>query len=121
MTNLPKPETIAEQLSFGVVRVTTKTDQGNFIGTGYICQILFEENVISHVLVTNRHVVDDAVLVEFDVHFVTGENRDLPSSETIAIVLNNQNTFAVLHPNCDLVCFLLSPLFNEAASKGYEP
>ncbi len=120
MVALPKPTTLVEQLNFTVLRIVAGSQTGNAqIGTGYVCLVEFEQNLSTHVLVTNRHVVEDAQWVSFDVHLAAESDDAMPDSETVNINIATGHAPAVLHPRCDLVAIVITAAINTTtASRG---
>ncbi|MCU4160870.1 serine protease [Acidiphilium sp. AL] len=124
MANLLKPSTLAEHLNFAVLRIVAANHQTGSaqIGTGYVCVVKFAENLVTHVLITNKHVVDGANLISFDVHLATGEADTEPDSETVAVNVSVEQVPVIWHPHCDLVAIMITPAINAAvAVKGRKP
>lgn len=116
MPSLAKPTTLAENLNFTVLRVVATHQDGSAqIGTGYICLVELTDTITTQVLITNRHVVEGANALLFDVHLAS-ESEEAPDTETAQINLSLSDTFALVHPACDLVAILVSPAINKVAA-----
>jgi hypothetical protein len=117
MTDLPKPGTLSELLNFAVLRIVAANHQTGSaqIGTGYVCVVEFARDLGTHVLVTNKHVIDGANLISFDVHLATGEGDAAPDSDTATITVSAGQVPVIMHPRCDLVAILITPAIEAAA------
>lgn len=97
------PQTKTEQLLFCTTRIETSTGTG----TGFFFRFQIDEEKGIDVLVTNKHVVRNAVEIRFSVHI---KENNTPSDENILI-----SHFAQWfdHPTLDICCTPINPLFME--------
>lgn len=101
------PQTKTEQLLFCTTRIATNTGTG----TGFFFQFQLDEKQSMPVLVTNKHVVEDADEISFSVHI---KENGIPTNENI-LITHQAQWFE--HPTLDLCCTLVDPIFIEFQSK----
>lgn len=114
----------AEQLTRNTVRlVCTKADGSLSFGTGFFFSLLKSESVSAPVIVTNKHVVKDAVSLQFSISrlpepsILTNE-RILP----ISISVNLQQR--IIHhpdPSVDLCLIPVADFLNQLVSSKVNP
>lgn len=114
------PMSIADQLAYSTVRIScTKKDGKNSVGTGFLFDFAFEKNSTAPVIVTNRHVVEGALVGDF---LLTEAAKDgTPSRENfMPIRLDAFESFWLKHPSrdVDLCAMPIAPLIREAQRAG---
>lgn len=117
---------ISDQLRYMTVRIlTSKQEDTNWTGSGtgflYLCQ---KENFLAPMLVTNKHVIDGAVVIGFTFHVTTDSNETpLPGAGRL-ISIRSRELPIVRHPdpNVDLAGIPLAGIIEHAVGKeGWQP
>lgn len=113
-----RPKTISEQLIFSTVRIEIELSNGKIgTGTGFFFNFKIEGEKIIPVIITNKHVVKDAIKGRFSLH--EGEIIDsvvVPNGKFIPVELDNFEKRWISHPNeeVDLCAMFFQPLRVEA-------
>ena len=109
--------TLSEKLTYSTIRLTCKNNSGLMsIGTAFVMSFCFRENRNVPVLITNRHVVENCDIFEFE--FCTAKEDGSPDDlKTKSITLKNVNW--INHPNkaIDLCCLPIAPILKEATDE----
>lgn len=117
-----KPNVLSEYALFSTVRIETSySSGGNGVGTGFFYDIPLENDTELPMIITNKHVVNDALVGSFKLHESTGEdNNRAPSGAFINVKMNNFKDRWIYHPRAevDLCAMPFQPLRSEAESKG---
>lgn len=113
--------TTAENLLYTTVKLTMiKEDNIIGSGTGFFYNVLIDDNLISTILVTNRHVVEgcDNIIAQF--HIAESPEHLFPSGEFGAVQIEIDLKFVALHPdpNVDLCGIPISRLMAEPWNDG---
>lgn len=111
---------VIEQLTHSTVRIETVLSDGSVCtGTGFYMNFLQKEDECIPVIVTNKHVVHDAVIGNFHVTAATSDG--LPETGNHQqFQIKDFEQRCVKHPdsNIDLAAFLIGPLVNKVQSSG---
>ncbi len=109
------------QLLFSTVRISTKNYDGRIgSGTAYFFHLKLDDNQVVPILITNKHVIENAILGEFLVHEAMmdkNDNKLAPSGKSCRIVFEKDfHKEWHLHPNknVDLCAMLFQPLKTKA-------
>lgn len=111
-----KPSRPSELLLYSTVRLVTTLKSGEEgFGTGFFYLLESEEqNLRMRVIVTNKHVIEDAVTLRFIFHRANceGDGTTSPSGEFIPLEVTNFANLCVYHPDneIDLVAILFEPI-----------
>ena len=117
---------ISDQLRYMTVRIlTSKTETTNWTGSGtgflYLCK---KENFIVPMLVTNKHVIDGAIVIGLTFHVTTdGNNTPLPGAGRL-ISIHSSDLPIVRHPdpNVDLAGIPLAGIIEHLVQReGWQP
>lgn len=114
-------ETIAEQLYFTTVRLSSRAGEQCFGATGFIYSVPTDKGSV-RILVSNRHVLD-IDLDELVVAMIAGKDGK-PDYGTAAVVDMSQMLPSVIaHPDedVDVAALPLGPVLNQASQLGVEP
>ena len=97
------------------IRIEAQTQNGMALGTGFFYEFFTNENNRVPVIVTNKHVIKDAItgVLTFS---IVDESRDIVESEKYTITITDFEKGWILHPNpnIDLCILPMAPLFMEA-------
>ena len=111
--------TIADEMIFSTVKITTKTMKGEKIGTGFIYKYE-EDGKFWNFIITNRHVVDNAIEGKITFHKGEMNNGKNVLVEGEAIDLNfNSNSFFYNDSSIDVAIMNVSPIYDENKDKMY--
>lgn len=113
---------IIEQLAHCSVRIETTLKSGGMAcGTGFFMNFLQTEKEVIPAIITNKHVIADAVTGQF--HLTVAKSDGLPDlGNHQQFTLNNFESLWIQHPdpNVDLAAFLIGPLINRAQQSGVQ-
>ncbi|WP_277657010.1 S1 family peptidase [Seleniivibrio woodruffii] len=105
------------------VRITTKTSNDmSKVGTGFYMAFLHNEKQSVPVIVTNRHVIEDAIIGY--ICFTLADNNGNPSfGKQYTFSIDDFSSQCILHPDrsVDLAVFPVGGLLNNAKNAGIEP
>lgn len=116
------PLSITEQLLFNTVRIEVETTEGRGTGTGFFFIFSLQEGQTALAIITNKHVVKDAVAGRLVFHTaVTDEGQRRPSEHSFSVQFAQFETCWIQHPdpNVDLCTMLLHPLQIVAQGLGH--
>jgi S1-C subfamily serine protease len=111
------PQTFAEQLFFVTARLEGKAADGRtWTATGFVYRVPIENDRSVSLLITNRHVVDEAT--EVAVRLIQSDGAGLPQlgrATQVTVTLDDQSSFVTTHPDprVDVAAFPIQPLVNE--------
>jgi hypothetical protein len=110
-----------EQLSYTTVRLECQTPHGTSTGTGFFFKFLESENQHVPVIVTNKHVIENATSGKFIITLADNTGNPIKAKHFTVNVPNFQN-FWKLHPNkdVDLCAMPLAPVVNLAKQQGHD-
>ncbi|MHB9145461.1 MAG: trypsin-like serine peptidase [Symbiobacteriia bacterium] len=115
-------DSLAEKLLFTTVRIETEAGDGTYgLGTGFIFGVPREDDRVTLMLVTNKHVVENA-----NVGVLTftqqGENGRPILGEHQAVRVNALSGLFIGHPNpdVDIAAMFLVPLLNQVGDQGFK-
>ena len=99
-----KPTTLSEQLLFNTVRIETQIASGEIrTGTGFFFSFHVSDNKEILAIITNKHVVKDAIIGRFQVHESEMEDGEpKPSGRFFSIEIDNFTSQWIPHPNNDI-------------------
>lgn len=111
---------LIEQLTHSTVRIETVQSDGSVCtGTGFYMNFLQKEDECIPVIVTNKHVVHDAIVGKF--HVTAATEAGLPDSGNHQqFQIQGFERQCVKHPDpdVDLAAFLIGPLVNKVQHSG---
>lgn len=106
-----KPTSISEQLLFSTVKIDARLNsESSNIGTGFFFAFNFDEERTIHTIITNKHVIKDAVEGSFLLHEL--DTVEQPSTKNFQVTLDNFEKLWVPHPNpeVDLCAMFFEPV-----------
>ncbi len=104
---MPDQMSIGEQLLYSTVKIQTIGPYGVGIGTGFIYDCLMDNNKSSYVVVTNKHVVRNAVRGRFQFHV---SKNGIPSGQQMMFELENFESRWIMHPDAEVdLCIMSFP------------
>ena len=115
--------TVTDQIIHSTVRIECITTSNDRIcGTGFICHLCENNNGNVPVVITNKHVVDNAAKSVFYMTTTTKEGTPQYGHHVMVPVDNFEN-HCIKHPSndVDLAAFPLAPVLNWLRSNGMEP
>lgn len=117
---------VSDNLRYMTVRIlTSKEENENWTGAGTGFLYRFQkENTNVPILVTNKHVIDAAVVVGLTFHITTDGNQSPQLGAGRLLVFRLHDLPPLLHPdpNVDLAAIFLAPLMNRATNhEGWTP
>lgn len=105
---------IAERLQYSTIKIiSVNCEEGISSGTGFFAHLDQQENTVVPVLITNKHVIHDAIKIYFRCHL---ENENgLPSGEIISLelMLEEKNVFNHPDPTIDLCAISIFSILSE--------
>lgn len=117
---------ISDQLRYMTVRILTSPNQTTNwtgAGTGFLYRFTKEDKTVP-LLVTNKHVVDGAVMIGLNFH-VTLDNSETPlpgCGQLISFAADQGSIIRHPDPNVDLAAIAIGPLYHHAINKeGWHP
>ncbi len=114
------PLSITEQLSYSTVRLECQTPNGLSTGTGFFFKFLENENGHVPVIVTNKHVIQNATEGRFIITKSDAEGNPLQTDHFAVNINTDFQQFWRHHPdlNVDLCAMPLAPVVNAATQQG---
>lgn len=106
-----KPETVAEQLFLTTVRIEASNGSKKWSGTGFYYSHNLDGGQQITLLVSNKHVLEDANQITF--HFLAREGEEVKLGEPIDVSIKGDFlTLITSHPdpNVDVACFPVGSL-----------
>ena len=122
--NILQPGSQMEQIAYATVLIKTQDAFGREmnVGTGFLFQKNLGNNIVTPLLITNKHVVLSISQVTNIgiLNFRLSDPNNLPSSLFTNIRIENFSSQFVLHPNSevDLCALNLAPWFNLYAQNN---
>ncbi|MCC3445073.1 MULTISPECIES: serine protease [unclassified Microcoleus] len=111
---------LIDQLTHSTVRIETVLHSGGIsTGTGFYMNFLQKEGLGIPVIVTNKHVVENANIGRF--HVTLANDEGLPDTGKHQLFqFANFEEQCIKHPdqNIDLAAFIISPLVNKVRQSG---
>ncbi|MFA5106199.1 MAG: serine protease [Candidatus Micrarchaeia archaeon] len=115
------PQTLSEKLLFTTVRIETELlDGSKGTGTGFFFDFLVGDKQTLPVIITNKHVIKDAVIGRFQLHVLDGNQENpKPSGKFFTVRFDNFEKRWISHPNenVDLCAMPFQPLNTEAEKR----
>lgn len=116
---------ISDQLRYMTVRILTSKDQTtNWTGAGTGFLYLFrKDEKEAPLLVTNKHVVDGAVVIGLTFH-VTADNNETPLPGPGRLISFPANHIPIIRhpdPTVDLAAIAILPIYEHAKKEGWQP
>ena len=112
----------SEQLAYSTVRIECKSADGSGgTGTGFFFTFLNTKDSSVPTIITNKHVVRDAVTGTFHLTVADGNGLPLVGANSFkSIQLDNFDKKWIPHPdpNIDLAAMPIAPLIHEARNQG---
>lgn len=113
--------TITERLAYSTVRIECEMADGTpSSGTGYFFRFKFDEKKNEHipVVITNKHVVEDAK--KGKLIFTQSVNGNPDDKNHFQVVIDDFEKFWRMHPNSDVdLCAMpIAPFINAASAQG---
>ncbi len=108
------PRTTADLLLYCVKRIECDLVGGRSVGTGYICGIEHQSGKAVPVLITNKHVIENAEKIRVCMHTAAKEDSPEPDGDLVFMELPAVMTTVIWHddPEVDLCGILLGPFIN---------
>lgn len=112
MENETREMSLSEKLTYSTVLIKcTNTDGTCCTGTGFIVELCRDGDKCKPVIITNNHVVADALSIELE--FCKKDEFDMPNDlETIKIHVDQCSWIKHPDSNVDLCCMLFGPIVN---------
>lgn len=112
MAQVFKPDSITEEMAYSTVKIKTNTGSG----TGFLFHRPLDNQQIMPVIITNKHVVENAQDAEIIFHL---SKDGMPSGETINIRIDNFESRWIKHSNknIDLCAMPIAGFMNEIKEK----
>jgi hypothetical protein len=100
------PKDFTNLLRYVTIRLKCKLKNGNIsTGTGFVFEFCQSDGICLPCIVTNKHVIEEAVQCTFNLH--TFDNNDMPTGNSITFNLNNFVSSLICHPNPEVdLCIL---------------
>ncbi|HKY85289.1 MAG TPA: hypothetical protein VJL90_00850 [Pseudorhodoplanes sp.] len=109
-----EPKSMSEIIMYSTARIRASLPDARVsTGTGFFFHIPVEgEGVTAPVIITNKHVIDHAVNIEFVIHTVSDKSKKVPDGRA---TINSVRSDWVDHPNpkIDLCCAPVGGVFNQ--------
>ena len=116
------PVSITEQLLFTTVRIIAEEESGSEgVGTGFFFDATVDQTRILPLIVTNKHVVQNARTGRFQLHEADDSGPQLrPLGRSFEIQLSNFESYWVGHPDAsvDLCAMPFEPIRVQAEASG---
>lgn len=114
--DLSSPST---QLLYTTVPVQTHRDEGkDQIGTGFFYSVQTDqEETTVPLILTNRHVVEDADSATLQ--FTFSDEEGSPTTESLSVGISSDRLEAFQTPELDLVALPVGDILNELSSQGH--
>lgn len=114
------PLSITEQLSYSTVRLECETPSGLSTGTGFFFKFLENENGHVPVIVTNKHVIQNATAGRFIITKSDAQGNPLQTDHFAVNITADFQHFWRQHPGADVdLCAMpLAPIVNSATQHG---
>jgi hypothetical protein len=116
------PVSITEQLLFTTVRIIAEEESGpERVGTGFFFDATVDQTGILPLIVTNKHVVQNARTGRFQLHEADDSGPQLrPLGRSFEIQLSNFESYWVGHPDAsvDLCAMPFEPIRVQAEASG---
>lgn len=114
------PLSITEQLSYSTVRLECQTPSGLSTGTGFFFKFLENENGHVPVIVTNKHVIQNATAGRFIITKSDAQGNPIQTDHFTVNITADFQQFWRHHPdpNVDLCAMPLAPVVNAAVQQG---
>ena len=107
---------ISTQLLYTTVPIYAKNNNGSFSsGTGFIFSVMEQNDTSIPLLITNYHVLENAVAGFVELHIA---EKGLPSEKSIRIQFNESIINGNKLGNLDLIAIPLASTLNELKQKG---
>lgn len=117
-----KPTTLSEQMLFCTVRIKAQLSDGSIsIGTGFFFDFSLDDKMKIPVIITNKHVIKNAVKGKFQLHEAKITDRPSePSGRFFTVVMDQFEGRWLLHPDdmVDLCAMPFQPLQVDAELKN---
>ena len=112
---------LSEQLTYCTTKITSKYSNGTIgTGTGFFVNFNYDKETggCQPVIITNKHVVRDAVEISFNVCLGDGNNNPI---DTKKLTLITDNKYVINHPSddVDLCAISIADLLNQANEKNF--
>ncbi|TET39226.1 MAG: serine protease [Planctomycetota bacterium] len=116
------PQSDSDKLLFSTVRIVTEKPNSKVgIGTGFFFEFKTKSGQFVPTLITNKHVVKDAIVGRFRLHEQkkVGDS-DIPTGKYIDLQFKDFESQWIMHPstNIDLCAMPIGPLVNEAQKQS---
>lgn len=118
MVKLITPVTPSEQVLYCTVRIEGSKGTERWTGTGFIIAIDVEDEKFAPILVTNRHVVNNAEHLVFKLHVCENVDCDLPSGKFEYCDVAGGDIFYPDDESIDLAAFPIASLLDQLEAKG---
>ena len=116
------PVSIIEELLFTTVRIVAEEESGTErVGTGFFFDATVDQTRILPLIVTNKHVVQNARTGRFQLHEADDSGPQLrPLGRSFEIPLSNFESYWVGHPDAsvDLCAMPFEPIQEQAEASG---
>ena len=120
-----RPTCVSEQLMFSTLRIQTEEADGTVgVGTGFVIDCSVDDDRDIPIIITNRHVVNDAIKGEFQLHeAMMVDEKEVPSGTYFTVSLDNFQELWIPHPdeNVDLCGMFLASIRDRVQQEGKTP
>ncbi|MDH5751091.1 MAG: serine protease, partial [Deltaproteobacteria bacterium] len=117
------PISVSEKLLFTTVKIETTTNEGKGTGTGFFYNYKIDDQTQLPLVITNKHVVKDAVSGKFLLHEAkTVGDKVQPSGSFFPVTFDKfeQRWFGHSDDEIDLCGMPINPLIEQFAQSGKE-
>lgn len=113
-----KPFSLTEQVLFNTVRIEAELVNGGIsTGTGFFFNFTVDDKRIIPAIITNKHVIKDALTGKFQLHEAKSiDGQSMPSGAFFTVELDQFMSRWIPHPddNVDLCAMFFQPIREEA-------
>lgn len=117
-----KPVTFTEKLLFSTVRIEALLANGQqSVGTAFFFDVKIDDGKVLPLIVTNKHVVKDAIEGHFQLHEAEGDGDDIrPSGRYFTVNIQGFTSSWIGHPDesIDICAMPFQPLREQAQKNG---
>lgn len=114
---MPDSVKLSDQLPLLTCRLETEEKDATGYGTGFIYSRTVDEKTAFPLLITNRHVVKNAINLQTWLHIEAKEGQ---SMDSFPVQIKNVQSWITYHsdPNVDLAAIRFAPILKQAYERG---
>lgn len=112
---------LTENLAFNTIRLEVQTTSKIITGTAFFFNLFRKDSLTFPVIVTNKHMVDDAVIGKFFLNESKGDGVPHVGSFK-SVVISNFKKYWFFHPDSsvDLAIMPIAPLLTQSEEEGFK-